>query len=124
MFAETIDYDMPLWRPPSEGRNLIIQATIGCSFNRCSFCSMYRTKQFQARPLEEVVEDIERARRAWPATSRVFLADEVLERAALRLSLGPMTWPHLLVRPLLAEQLYRAQCILEGHPYHRGGAPS
>ena len=52
------------------------------------------------------------------------LADEVLEQAALRLSLGPMTWPHLLVRPLLAEQLYRAQCILEGHPYHRGGAPS
>ena len=48
------------------------------------------------------------------------LADEVLEQAALRLSLGPMTWPHLLVRPLLAEQLYRAQCILEGHPYHRG----
>ncbi len=52
------------------------------------------------------------------------LAGEVLEQAALRLSLGPMTWPHLLVRPLLAEQLYRAQCILEGHPYHRGGAPS
>ncbi len=48
------------------------------------------------------------------------LAAEVLEQAALRLSLGPMTWPHLLVRPLLAEQLYRAQCILEGHPYHRG----
>ncbi len=75
MFAEAIDYDMPLWRPPSEGRNLIIQATIGCSFNRCSFCSMYRTKQFRARPLEEVFADIERARRAWPRAARVFLAD-------------------------------------------------
>jgi radical SAM superfamily enzyme YgiQ (UPF0313 family) len=75
MFAEAIDYDMPLWRPPSEGRNLIIQATIGCSFNRCSFCAMYRTKTFRARPLDEVFADIERARRAWPQAHRVFLAD-------------------------------------------------
>jgi 23S rRNA (pseudouridine1915-N3)-methyltransferase len=37
----------------------------------------------------------------------------------LQLALGPMTWPHLLVRGLIAEQLYRAQQILAGHPYHR-----
>ncbi len=43
----------------------------------------------------------------------------VREAAALTLSLGPMTWPHLLARALLAEQLYRAQSILAGHPYHR-----
>ncbi|MBB4266622.1 23S rRNA (pseudouridine(1915)-N(3))-methyltransferase RlmH [Roseospira visakhapatnamensis] len=43
----------------------------------------------------------------------------VLARAHLVLSLGPMTWPHMLVRPMLAEQVFRAQCILEGHPYHR-----
>ncbi len=41
------------------------------------------------------------------------------KRADLVFSLGPMTWPHLLVRALLAEQLYRAQQILAGHPYHR-----
>jgi 23S rRNA (pseudouridine1915-N3)-methyltransferase len=43
-----------------------------------------------------------------------------LERADLALSFGQMTWPHLLVRVLLAEQLFRAQSILDGHPYHRG----
>ena len=48
------------------------------------------------------------------------LAQPVLERADLTLSLGAMTWPHLLVRVLLAEQIYRAQSILTGHPYHRG----
>ena len=41
-------------------------------------------------------------------------------RADFVLSLGPMTWPHMLVRAMLAEQLYRAQSILSGHPYHRG----
>lgn len=46
-------------------------------------------------------------------------APAVRDRAELLLSLGPMTWPHMLVRALVAEQLYRAQCILGGHPYHR-----
>ena len=44
----------------------------------------------------------------------------VLEKADCRLSLGCMTWPHLLVRAMLAEQLYRAETILADHPYHRG----
>ncbi len=47
----------------------------------------------------------------------------VLARAEARLSLGPLTWPHFLVRGLLAEQLYRAQMILQGHPYHRPWRP-
>lgn len=51
------------------------------------------------------------------------LGRAVIARADLVLSLGPMTWPHLLVRALLAEQLYRAETILAGHPYHRAGPP-
>jgi 23S rRNA (pseudouridine1915-N3)-methyltransferase len=47
------------------------------------------------------------------------LTDAVRQRADLTLALGAMTWPHMLVRVMLAEQLYRAQCILDGHPYHR-----
>ena len=47
------------------------------------------------------------------------LGDAVLDRADAKLSLGAMTWPHLLVRGMLLEQLYRAQQIRAGHPYHR-----
>ena len=48
------------------------------------------------------------------------LDPSLLKRANFVLSLGTMTWPHLLVRAMLAEQIYRAQSILLGHPYHRG----
>jgi len=71
----TILYDMPLYRPPSEGRNLIIQATLGCSANYCTFCSMYKSKSYRARPLDEVFADIDAAARDWPGAHRVFLAD-------------------------------------------------
>jgi 23S rRNA (pseudouridine1915-N3)-methyltransferase len=47
----------------------------------------------------------------------------VLDRADFVLSMGVMTWPHFLVRAMLAEQLYRAQAIATGHPYHRAGRP-
>lgn len=47
------------------------------------------------------------------------LTDEIRSRADLLLSLGAMTWPHLLARTMLIEQIYRASTILDGHPYHR-----
>jgi 23S rRNA (pseudouridine1915-N3)-methyltransferase len=47
----------------------------------------------------------------------------VIERADYVLSMGPLTWPHLLARVMLAEQLFRARAIAQGHPYHRAGRP-
>ncbi|MDH2916798.1 MAG: radical SAM protein [Gallionella sp.] len=70
-----LSYDMPLFRPPSEGDNLIIQATLGCSFNQCSFCAMYRSKHYVERPLADVFADIRQAAADWPDAHRVFLAD-------------------------------------------------
>lgn len=70
-----LHYMQPLYRPPSEADNLIIQATYGCSFNQCSFCSMYRQKQYTERPLAEVFSDIDQAVKQMPDARRVFLAD-------------------------------------------------
>jgi 23S rRNA (pseudouridine1915-N3)-methyltransferase len=52
------------------------------------------------------------------------LDGSVVDRSDFVLSLGVMTWPHFLVRAMLAEQLYRAQAIAQRHPYHRSGRPS
>ncbi len=68
-------YDMPLFRPPSEANSLIIQATIGCSHNRCQFCAMYKMKRFRIRSFEEIEVDINDAARVWPDATRIFLAD-------------------------------------------------
>ncbi|MBK1665838.1 radical SAM protein [Rhodospirillum rubrum] len=71
----TLFYHMPLYRPPSEADNLIIQATLGCGHNQCAFCSMYRSKTYEERPIEEVRAEIRDAARLWPEAHRVFLGD-------------------------------------------------
>jgi radical SAM superfamily enzyme YgiQ (UPF0313 family) len=68
-------YSEPVFRPPCEAASLIIQATIGCPHNRCSFCSMYKQKKYRVRPVLEIKEDIDMARRVWANPSSVFLAD-------------------------------------------------
>src|SRR5581483_6404410 len=70
-----IMYDYPLYRPPSEAESMIFQVTLGCSFNKCSFCNMYRTKEYSERPWEEIKAEIDMAAKFCPDTRRVFLAD-------------------------------------------------
>jgi radical SAM superfamily enzyme YgiQ (UPF0313 family) len=63
-----------VYRPPSEARSLIIQATLGCNHNQCTFCGSYRDKSFTIRRLEDIEEDLQEARYMGPI-QRVFLAD-------------------------------------------------
>ena len=70
-----LNYDAPLYRPPSEARSLIFQVTLGCSFNECSFCDMYRSKEYSERPWEEIKLEIDMMAKQVPDTTRVFLAD-------------------------------------------------
>ncbi|OFX20263.1 MAG: hypothetical protein A2V77_16830 [Anaeromyxobacter sp. RBG_16_69_14] len=72
----TLTREPPVYRPPSEADSLILQVTVGCSHNRCTFCSMYRTKSFRAIALEQIRAEISEARRLiGPDVPRVFLAD-------------------------------------------------
>ena len=70
-----LTYDYPLYRPPSEANSLIFQVTLGCSFNQCSFCDMYRSKNYVERPIEEILMEIDLASKYYPNTKRIFLAD-------------------------------------------------
>jgi radical SAM superfamily enzyme YgiQ (UPF0313 family) len=70
-----LNYDYPLYRPPSEAKSLIFQVTLGCSFNECSFCDMYRSKEYSERPWDEVKMEIDMAAKHEPETKRIFLAD-------------------------------------------------
>ncbi|MGL4913397.1 MAG: radical SAM protein [Romboutsia sp.] len=68
-------YNMPLYRPPSEANSLIIQATLGCSHNNCSFCSMYKDKKFTIKSLDQIKKEILEFSESYPYTTRIFIAD-------------------------------------------------
>lgn len=68
-----IEYHEPVYRPPAEANSFILQVTLGCSYNKCSFCSMYETKKFHVKSLDEVYKDIDSMN--FYEIRRVFLAD-------------------------------------------------
>ena len=70
-----MEYIGKVFRPPSEARSLIIQCTIGCSHNKCTFCGMYKEDEFRIRPLEDVLRDLEEMSRYGQVYRRIFLAD-------------------------------------------------
>ena len=64
-----------IYRPPSEAYSLLVQVTIGCSHNKCTFCNMYKAKQFRVKKPEEVLEDLAWARSHYNRVERIFLCD-------------------------------------------------
>lgn len=70
-----MEYEGSIYRPPSEAHSLIVQATIGCSHNKCTFCGMYQEKRFRIRKTEEVLADLTETAQVYPNVRRIFLAD-------------------------------------------------
>ncbi len=68
-------YEGAVYRPPSEAYSLILQVTVGCSNNTCTFCNMYKAKTFHIHTVEEVLEDLQEARDMYTYIDRIFLAD-------------------------------------------------
>jgi radical SAM superfamily enzyme YgiQ (UPF0313 family) len=85
-------YEEPIFRPPSEAASLILQATVGCSWNHCTYCAMYREKKYRVRPLDELLAEIAFAGRAYgQEVTKLFVADG--DALAMELS----HWEPLLV---------------------------
>jgi radical SAM superfamily enzyme YgiQ (UPF0313 family) len=68
-------YEGTIYRPPSEADSLILQVTIGCSHNKCTFCGSFKEKKFRVRTFEEIAEDVEEAKAYARYIRKVFLAD-------------------------------------------------
>ena len=75
MFGLPLSYEEPVFRPPSEASSLILQLTVGCSWNRCRFCAMYRDKKFRVRAADEMAAEIQAVAPMVDGVQRVFLAD-------------------------------------------------
>lgn len=70
-----MNYEGSIYRPPSESKSLILQITVGCSHNNCTFCSMYKDKAFKVKSIEKIMGDLAEAREKYHSIKRIFLAD-------------------------------------------------
>ena len=68
-------YEGNIYRPPSEWKSYLLQVTIGCSHNACTFCGMFKDKKYRVRSLSEIMEDIDMAKQAYGSVQQVFLCD-------------------------------------------------
>lgn len=68
-------YEGNIYRPPSEAYSLILQVTIGCSYNKCTFCAAFKDKKFRVRSFRELREDLDEARAMYRRVSRIYFAD-------------------------------------------------
>jgi radical SAM superfamily enzyme YgiQ (UPF0313 family) len=76
-FFFPLNYSTPIFRPPSEARSLLLQLTLGCSHNRCTFCNMYRSKSYSVRTVGDLKQEIDQAAEYYGTTTplKVFLCD-------------------------------------------------
>ncbi len=70
-----MNYEGMVYRPPSEAYSLIIQATVGCSHNKCTFCSMYKDDTFKIKPVDKIKDELVEAREYYKSVNRIFIAD-------------------------------------------------
>ncbi|OQX97524.1 MAG: radical SAM protein [Bacteroidetes bacterium 4572_117] len=73
--SQPVEYDYPLFRPPSEANSLILQITCGCSWNKCSFCEMYTEKKFRVKGFEQIKSEIAAYKPVAGRINKIFLAD-------------------------------------------------
>jgi len=71
----SLDYEGAIYRPPSEARSIILQATVGCAHNRCTFCTSYKDKRFRIKDRATIEADLQKAARLYPGVKRLFIAD-------------------------------------------------
>jgi len=70
-----LDYEGAIYRPPSERNSIILQATLGCSHGRCTFCISYREKRYRLKDRAVIASDVEKAAKLYPEVRRLFVAD-------------------------------------------------
>jgi radical SAM superfamily enzyme YgiQ (UPF0313 family) len=68
-------YEGNIYRPPSEWQSYILQVTIGCSHNACTFCGMFKDKRYRVRPLQDILDDIDMAKAYYGHLDQIFLSD-------------------------------------------------